>query len=224
MRIILYVRASTEDQHITLDAQVAKLQAYAALYELEVVASIIDAGESAKSLNRPGLQRALTMLRKGEADGLAVTKLDRLTRNIADWQELIDDYFGDKAGKQLYSVSESISTATAAGRMVLNIMLTIAQWERETIAERTREALQHKIAKGEHCGNARFGYDIAPDGKTVVPNAAEQRALQIMRELRAGGMTLNGIATELGTLGVPTKRGGPWNPIIIRRILKRGAA
>ncbi len=143
MRVILYARVSTEEQAsagVSLDAQAAKLTAYANLYELEPVETIVDAGESAKSLNRPGLQRALAMLRSGQVDGIVVLKLDRLTRSIADWQTLIDGYFSERAGKQLFSVCDSVDTRSASGRMVLNIMLTIAQWERETIGERTAQA------------------------------------------------------------------------------------
>lgn len=155
MKVILYARVSTEDQArdgVSLEAQSAKMSAYASLYDLEVVETITDAGESAKSLNRPGLQKALAMLRSGQADGLVIAKLDRLTRSVADWQELIDGYFGERAGKQLFSVGDSIDTRTAAGRMVLNILLSVAQWEREAICERTRDALRHKIKRRERCG------------------------------------------------------------------------
>ena len=80
---------------------VAKMRAYASLYDLTIVEVIIDAGESAKSLNRPGLQACPGMLKAGKADGLLIVKLDRLTRSIADWQDLIDAYFGERGGKQL---------------------------------------------------------------------------------------------------------------------------
>ena len=113
MKVILYARVSTADQSdhgISLDAQQAKLGAYASLYDLTVVETIVDAGESAKSLNRPGLQRALDLLKAGKADGLAVVKLDRLTRSVADWQTLIDDYFGEKAVACLAQGTSSGST------------------------------------------------------------------------------------------------------------------
>lgn len=180
MRVILYARVSTADQSdhgISLEAQEAKMEAYAALYDLEVVERIVDAGESAKSLNRPGLQRALGLLKAGKAEGLVVVKLDRLTRSVADWQLLIDNYFGERPGKQLFSVADSIDTRTAAGRLVLNVLLSVAQWERETTGERTREALRHKITSGQRCGKVRYGYDLAPDGKTLVPNADEQEVI-----------------------------------------------
>ena len=148
MRVIAYARVSTVEQAdsgISLTAQEARMTAYADLFNLQIVESILDPGESGKSLKRPGLQRALGLLKSGKADGLLIVKLDRLTRSIADWQALIDAYFGERGGKQILSVNDSIDTRTAAGRLVLNVLITVAQWEREAIGERTRDALQHKI-------------------------------------------------------------------------------
>jgi DNA invertase Pin-like site-specific DNA recombinase len=226
MKVLGYVRVSTEEQASngqSLSAQKAKLEGYAALYDLELVGIIEDAGQSAKSLNRPGLQDALNRLRKGEAQGLLIAKLDRLTRSVGDWQDLIDNYFGEKAGKQLLSVQDCIDTRTAAGRLVLNVLLSVAQWEREAIGERTRDALQHKISKGERCGKVRFGYDLAADGKTLVPNPTEQEAIRLMRELRAAGKSYPAIAAELTARGFTTKEHAKWQPMTIRNILKRSA-
>lgn len=135
----------------------------------------------------------------------------------------IDDYFGDKAGKQLFSVADSIDTRTAAGRLVLNVLLSVAQWERETIAERTRDALQHKIHMGERCGRIRFGFALADDGKTLLPVAAEQEAIRLMHELRTAGQTLRDIAAELNRRGIQTKEGKPWKHTTVTGILARAA-
>ncbi len=99
MKIIIYTRVSTSEQvssGVSLDAQRAKLTAYAAAFDLEVVEVVEDAGESAKSLQRPGLQRSLQMLKSGQADGLLVSKLDRLSRSVADWQTLVTSYFSER--------------------------------------------------------------------------------------------------------------------------------
>jgi len=82
-----YIRVSTDkqaEQGVSLEAQHAKLTAYAQLYDLELVEVIVDAGVSAKTLEREGLQRALSMLRKGQVNALLVAKLDRLTRSVKD--------------------------------------------------------------------------------------------------------------------------------------------
>ena len=84
-KTIAYLRVSTDkqaDKGISLEAQQDKAKAYASLYDLDLVEVIIDAGESAKTLERPGLQRALSMLKTGQADALLVVKLDRLTRSV----------------------------------------------------------------------------------------------------------------------------------------------
>lgn len=226
MKVIGYIRVSTEEQATngqSLDAQQAKLKGYAALYDLDLVETIVDAGVSAKSLNRPGLKVALAKLRRGEADGLLISKLDRLTRSVGDWQELIDGYFGEKAGKQLLSVADCIDTRTAAGRLVLNVLLSVAQWERETIGERTRDALQYKITQGERCGKVRFGFDLTEDGKMLVQNSVEQEAICLMQALRAAKQSYRQIAAELNAHGIQTKEGKPWIFTSVKGILARAA-
>ena len=92
-KAIAYLRVSTDkqaDKGISLDAQRAKVEAYAQLYDLELVETVIDAGVSAKSLNRPGLEKALTLLEQKKADALIVVKLDRLTRSVADLGTLVN--------------------------------------------------------------------------------------------------------------------------------------
>jgi|SRR5882724_2531009 DNA invertase Pin-like site-specific DNA recombinase len=141
--VMAYVRVSTDKQvehRHSLDAQQAKLMAYAALYDLDLVAMEVDAGVTAKTLQRPALQQALTRLKTGEAVALLVVKLDRLTRSVRDLGILVETYF--LAGKwSPMSVSEQINTRTAAGRMVLKILAAVSQWERETIGKRTAEAI-----------------------------------------------------------------------------------
>jgi DNA invertase Pin-like site-specific DNA recombinase len=154
-RTVAYLRVSTDkqaDRGVSLDAQRAKVAAYAELYDLELVEVVVDASASAKTLDRPGLARALGMLRKGgEADALLVVKLDRLTRSVRDLGELVERHFAP--GKAaLLSVGEQIDTRSAAGRLVLNVLASVSQWEREAIGERTAAAMQHKAACGEFTG------------------------------------------------------------------------
>lgn len=225
MYVILYSRVSTSDQSergVSLDSQEAKLRAFAQLHELHVVDSIVDAGESAKSLDRPGLQCALGLLRSNQADGLVVVKLDRLTRSISDLQYLIDNYFCEKANKELFSVTDCIDTRSAGGRLVLNMLSSLSQWERESVSERTREALRHKIISGQRCGKLRYGYDLAHDGKMLVPNSRELTTIALMLSLRESGYSLRRIAAELTSRQIPTKEGGTvWIHTAVGRILQR---
>jgi site-specific DNA recombinase len=89
-------------------------------------------------------------------------------------------------------------------------MMSVAQWEREAIGERTREAMRHKKANGQRVGTVPFGYQLAADGRRLEPNAAEQRALAILRECRAAGFTLRQTAAELNRQGMQTRRGSAW--------------
>jgi len=128
-RTIAYLRVSTDkqaDRGVSPDAQRAKLKAYAELYELDLVEVIVDAGHSAKSLDRLGVQRALGMLKAGDAEALLVVKLDRLTRSVVDLGTLVERYFAP--GKAaLLSVGEQIDTRSAAGRLVLNVLASVSQ-------------------------------------------------------------------------------------------------
>ena len=162
-RTVAYLRVSTDKQSdlgVSLEAQQEKAQAYARLYDLDLVEVIIDAGESAKTLDRPGLQRALALLKTGQVEALLVVKLDRLTRSVVDLGKLIETYFAP--GKAaLMSVSEQIDTRSAAGRLVLNILASVSQWERETIAERTRDAIKYKQSQGEYIGgHTPYGFRL----------------------------------------------------------------
>ena len=212
MKVIGYIRVSTQEQAtsgVSLEAQKEKLRAYAGLYDLEIIEIIEDAGHSAKNLNRPGIQRALEMLQAGEAQGLLIAKLDRLTRSVADMDALIRQYFGEN-GNSLFSVADQVDTRTAAGRLVLNVLMSVAQWERETIGERTREALAYKKHKGEKLGAPALG-----------ETTEEIETLLYIKELREKGLTLRAIAQRLKNEGIMTKRGGKWGPQTVNDCLKR---
>ena len=219
-RTIAYLRVSTErqaDTGVSLDAQQEKARAYASLYDLELVEVIIDAGESAKTLDRPGLQRALSMLKTGQADALLVVKLDRLTRSVVDLGKLIETYFAP--GKAaLMSVSEQIDTRSAAGRLVLNILASVSQWERETIGERTSVAMKYKQAKGEYIGgHAPYGFDLV-NGE-LVRNEAEQSVIGQARHLHEAGLSLRKIAAELDRQGIKARSGSIFAAPQIQRMV-----
>lgn len=222
MKAILYIRVSSLEQAqggISLQAQEAKLRAYSDLYDLEVVKVVSDAGVSAKSLKRPGLQEALALLESGEAAALVVVKLDRLTRSIADWTCLIETYFAKRFA--LLSVNDQIDTRSASGRMVLNVLISIGQWEREAAGERTSAALQHLKSKGIHIGSVPFGYQRL-EGKLVkVDELAD--TLDLIHTMRQSGATLQRIADELNQRAIPTARGGRWHPATVKNVLARAS-
>ena len=218
---VAYIRVSTDkqaDRGVSLDAQQAKIHAYASLYDLELVDTLVDAGASAKTLERPGLQKALTMLKSGKAEALIVVKLDRLTRSVADLGELVDRYFA--SGKAaLLSVSEQIDTRSASGRLVLNVLASVAQWEREAIGERTSAAMQHKQAQGEYIGgHAPYGYRVTDAGE-LAEHAPEQAVIAEARTLRLGGLSLRAIAKALDNRGIKARNGKAFVAMQIGRLV-----
>jgi site-specific DNA recombinase len=219
---VAYLRVSTDkqaDHGVSLEAQEAKVRAYADLFDLDLVAIEVDAGESAKSLDRPALGRALDMLRSGKAKALLVVKLDRLTRSVRDLCDLLDRYFRD--GKHaLLSVSEQVDTRSAAGRMVLNMLAVIGQWEREAIGERTSAVMQHKAKAGEYTGGrARFGYAVAVDGVALVKVDAEQSAIAEAKMLRSSGLSLRAVANELADRGIRARNGRAFAATQVARMV-----
>lgn len=228
-KVIGYVRVSTEGQAdggVSLDAQRQKLEAYALALDLELVGVIEDAGFSAKTLARPGLRLALEHLADGRASGLLIAKLDRLTRSVRDLGLLVDEYFG--ARFSLLSVGDAIDTRTAAGRLVLNVLTSVAQWEREATSERTREALAHLRREGVRLGRPALGWtrtnERDTEGRLLVHELDDEVAtVNRIVELRGHGLSLHAIASTLTNEGRRTKRGGAWRPVTVHRVLRRHA-
>ena len=230
-RVVGYVRVSTErqaDEGVSLDAQRAKLRAHCAALDLELVAIESDEGVSAKTLDRPALQRALATLADHRADALLVPKLDRLTRRVVDLGHLIETYFAEGRWA-LVSVADQIDTRTAAGRMTLFILMSVAQWEREAIGERTADALAHLKAEGVPLGRPALGWrhtstsDPASGRRVLCVVEKELAAVARIRGLRQEGRSFAAIAFQLTAEGHPTQRGGRWLPNTVRRVWLRGA-
>jgi DNA invertase Pin-like site-specific DNA recombinase len=219
-----YIRVSTEkqaDHGVSLEAQHAKLTAYAQLYDLELVEVIVDAGVSAKTLDREGLQRALSMLRKGQASALLVAKLDRLTRSVKDMGTLVEAYFSSNR-ITLLSVADNIDTRTASGILVLNVLMSVAQWERQAIGERTKDAMVHKREQGQRTSlHAPYGFRIAADGKTLVADDAEQALLGAIRDARSRGLSQRAIVGELERQGFTTRKGTALSLMQVQRIMSQ---
>jgi DNA invertase Pin-like site-specific DNA recombinase len=221
MLAIGYARVSTGQQAeegVSLAAQTEKVRAMAMVQGTDLIEVIIDGGESAKSMNRPGLKRALEMVTAGKVQALIVAKLDRLTRSVKDLCELLELF--ERRGVALISVAESLDTSSAAGRLVITIMGAVSQWEREAIGERTRDALQHKWRNGERVGNIRYGFRLSGDGVHVETDPGEVEVVTRIRCLRASGHSLRRVAEQLNRDGYRTRRGSPWRMEQVNRVLK----
>jgi DNA invertase Pin-like site-specific DNA recombinase len=220
MKVIGYARVSTDEQGASglgLEAQTAKLRAYCDLYGHEMVEVVTEAA-SGKNLRRHGLQSVLDALRAGKAAGLLIAKLDRLTRSVRDMGDLLEQHFSGNA--HLLVVAEQVDTSSAGGRLVLNVLMSVAQWEREAIGERTKDALKAKRSRGEKTGGGiPFGFDVLA-GK-LVENPAEQRGLRLIESLRAKGHGYHRIANQMNADGILTKTGRAWTPPVVRQVYLR---
>jgi site-specific DNA recombinase len=224
MKTLGYVRVSTDKQAergVSLEAQAEKIRAMAVVQGSEIAEIIVDGGESAKSLSRPGMAKLLAMVDAREVRVVIVAKLDRLTRSVRDLCELLERF--ERRGVALVSVAESLDTGSAAGRLVLNIMTAVSQWEREAIGERTRDALRHKRSQGECVGNLPFGSRLGADGEHLEPDPAEQAALAEIDRLRHQGESMRKVATALNQRDFRTRRGTPWRLESVARVLKQRA-
>lgn len=223
MKAIAYVRVSTDEQAregISLENQKTKIAAYCELNDLSLVEIIEDAGKSGKDLNRDGIQSLLERIKSQQADAVVVYKLDRLSRRVKDTLTLMD--LIEKKSVAFHSITERIDTKTAMGKFFLNIMASMNQWERDTISERTRDALQHKINCGERAGQIPYGWTLDKDGKTLLENPKEQEAIRLIRDLNLKGYSYRAICRELDKDGYKPV-GKVWHAKTIGSILKRAA-
>lgn len=212
-RTIGYCRVSTDEQAehgVSLAAQQERLHAFAFAHGYAIDDMVVDAGLSAKSLNRPGAQRILAGIKAGEIGTIVVLKLDRLTRSVRDLSEILE--LSARRNVALVSVSESLDTSTAAGTLVVHMMGVVAQWERSVIAERTAFALAHKRKNGLVYGPTPFGYERLGNSLVEVPHliAARDEA----RRMYAAGSTLQTISDFLAQ-----RVGWRRDPSTVRKML-----
>lgn len=222
-RAMGYVRVSTSEQAlegISLDNQKAKIKGYCDLNDLDLVTIIEDAGKSGKNLSRDGIETILYKIKRKEIDAVIVYKLDRLSRKVIDTLTLIETF--ENASIAFHSLNEKIDTSTAMGRFFLNITASLAQMERDLISERTKDALQMKIANNERAGQVPFGYRVAEDGTTLIPHKDEQEVIKAIRRLRSRGLSYRAICEALVKAG-HRPQGKYWHPQTVKNILKKAA-
>jgi site-specific DNA recombinase len=223
MKTIGYVRVSTDEQAregISLEAQKTKIAAYCELNDLELIEIIEDAGKSGKDLNREGIQSLICEVKAHRIDAVVVYKLDRLSRRVRDTLSLMD--LIEKKNIAFHSITERIDTKSAMGKFFLNIMASMNQWERDTISERTRDALHHKIDKGERAGQIPYGWILASDGKALLLNKKEQKAISLICNLHDKGYSYRAICRELEAEHYEPI-GASWHHQTIKNILRKAA-
>ena len=212
MRVVAYTRVSTreqaEDGH-GLDAQRAGIQAEVARRGWQLVDICSDEGLSGASLKgRNELVRAVRMVESGEAEAIMATKIDRVSRSVADFADLIAR--ADRHTWALIVLDIGLDLTTSTGKLVAHIMSAVAEFERNIISDRTKDGLAAARAKGVRLG-----------GPTGIPDAIAER-IRTMRD--EDGLTLTAIAEQLNADSVPTGRGGKrWWPSTVGAVLNRAS-
>ena len=218
-----YLRASTDDQALGLDAQRAAVTAWAERAGVTVVAWHSDAGVSgAAPLDaRPALVAALANLRALGAGVLAVARRDRLARDVV--VAALVDRAVSAAGATVVSADGAGNGTSEADGFMRAVFDAAAAYERALIRKRTREALAVKKARGEFCGGqAPYGYRLAPSG-ALEPDVAEQAVITQVHALRAAGLSLRGIVAELARVGIVSRAGRSLALPQVARIVRAAA-
>lgn len=200
---ILYARTSTDDQHNGVEAQRDRLVAYAEAQVGWTFRMEVEHASGKTLARRPILRNALARLDKLGTDGvLVVTRLDRLARSVVDFANILAR--SQDRGWAIVVLDMQLDTSNAVGRMAAGIAMQFAQFEREIIGERTREALAVVKANGVPLGRP-----------SVVPTNVRARIVD-MRDIDT--MSWRRIADTLNADGVPGPRGPVWHPTAVRRV------
>ncbi len=223
---ILYTRVSTVRQATegeSLDAQLAKLRAYAAHEGLEVVAEFSDAGLSGGTMARPGVQAALKLACRTKATVICTT--------LARWGRSTEEVLAscsalDRAGAGFMALAEGLAVGGGRGnstsRLALSVLAAVSCWQMEVQQEQTAMTMAHMRRMGRRISRyAPFGWDIDQGQETLIENPAEQAVIATMKELRAAGWSFEAIARDLNERAVPSKLGGRWSGRAVRLVLAR---
>ncbi len=214
VRVGVYVRRSTDDEHqpYSIEAPDIRLAAYIGSQPGWRLAARFADDASGAGTNRPGLQRALAAARAGVVDVLLVYRVDRLTRSLRDLVTLLDDL--NRAGVVFRSATEPFDTATAIGRMLVQMLGMFAQFERDTIIDRAIAGMERKAAAGKWKGGRRpFGYQVNPATRTLIPHPDEAPLVRLLFGLytadRLGGRTIARTLNDCGKAMIGTRAHGP---------------
>ena len=222
IRAALYARVSTEEQAkegFSIDAQLNILSAWAVVKGYQIADRYVDDGYSAKNLNRPAVQRLLEDCLSGAIDAVVVWKLDRLSRSLRDTLTVVEDVFRAK-NIEFISTTESIDTTTTSGRLMLNILASFAQNEREVNQDRVRTVSMDLARQCIHMGGVPlYGYSVGEDRHYII-NEAEAPAVRMAFELRNDGHGYGAIITALTDAGYRTRSGKVFTKDTLHDMLK----
>jgi site-specific DNA recombinase len=237
VRCAIYTRKSTDEgldkDFNSLDNQREAAEAYVKSQRAEgweiLADRYDDGGFSGGNLERPALKRLLADIEAGKVDRVVVYKIDRLSRSLLDFARLAD--FLQEHNASIVSVTQQFDTSSSMGRLTLNMLLSFAQFEREMIADRTRDKMSAARRRGKWTGGMPpLGYDVPPEGRRLVVNREEAEQVRAIFALYADNPSLAAVAQELNRRGWRRKswttkdgrhrEGKPWDATNLRRLLK----
>jgi len=213
VRCGVYTRKSTEEgleqEFNSLDAQREAAQAYIASQQHEGWTCLPDryddGGYTGGNTDRPALQRLLADIVAGKVDCVVIYKIDRLSRSLLDFAKMMELF--EKHRVALVSITQTFNTGTSMGRLILNVLLSFAQFEREIIAERTRDKIAATRRKGRWCGGyPLLGYDVDAKGGRLIVNEDEAVRVRAIFQLYLEMQALLPVVEELERRGWVGKR------------------
>ncbi|MGB9762373.1 MAG: recombinase family protein, partial [Caldimicrobium thiodismutans] len=234
MKCAIYTRVSTDNQaeqeFSSCEAQGEKIRSFINSQDnMEVFKVYSDAGFTGASLNRPALNEMLADIKQNKIDLVISYKIDRLTRSPKDFYQLIELF--EKHGVDFISVTERFDTSTPSGRLLRNIMLTFAQFERELASERTRDKMFQRAQKGMWNGGiVPYGYKA--ENKRLVIDEEEAKVVKEIYERYITSRSLSNVYNGLKEKGIEDRKGLIFsksaifhilrNPVYIGKILYAG--
>ena len=175
-----------------------------------------DGGFSGGNMERPALRRLMADIQMGKVDIVVVYKIDRLSRSLADFARMVDVF--DRHRVSFSAVTQQINSATSMGRLMLNVLLSFAQFEREVTGERIRDKIAASKAKGMWMGGPLpLGYDVR--GRQLVINETEAALVRRIFDDFVTVRSATLMAKTYGAEGVVTKGGKPFTKQTLYKML-----
>lgn len=215
-----YIRVSTERQveGYSIEGQITQIEQYCQFNGYELVDIYADRGISGKSMNRPELQRMLNDAKNGKLDCVMVYKTNRLARNTSDLLTIVEELH--RQNVEFFSLSERMEVKNSTSKLMLQILASFSEFERNTILENIYNGQHQRALKGYYQGNLPLGYNNIPDNKKeLMINQHEANIVKYIFESYAKGHGYRKIANALNHKGYVTKKGNPFSINSITYIL-----
>lgn len=219
-RIGGYIRVSTEKQVMgySIEVQITQIEQYCQFNSYELVDIYADRGISGKSMNRPELQRMLNDAKNGKLDCVMVYKTNRLARNTSDLLTIVEELH--RQNVEFFSLSERMEVKNSTGKLMLQILASFSEFERNTILENIYTGQHQRALEGYYQGNLPLGYNNIPDNKKeLMINQHEANIVKYIFESYAKGHGYRKIANALNHKGYVTKKGNPFSISAVTYIL-----